>query len=265
MHNLKTATLAAGFVSCVVLGAVAAPAIPNGTPIDEKYRKKFAECDSNNVFDGVQFSIYKNKEKKNIKWYPCKSDPSNFSRFERIKAPSGGKDAVLFVSNLALDLDGSDKACTNPGKTDNCSTSLMLDPTSKTPCVIKTASGKECVPVRADHIPYAVIPAAAPEGIDPMEFRNLTHLTWGDYGVVILKDKIIPVIVADGGPAYKIGEGSAALRKALSSNPRDFEKGVTFILFPHSRDKRSSLSPDTLGDVVKQKGLDLYRRLLGQH
>ena len=64
MHNLKTATLAAGFVSCVVLGAVAAPAIPNGTPIDEKYRKKFAECDSNNVFDGVHFPIYRNKERR---------------------------------------------------------------------------------------------------------------------------------------------------------------------------------------------------------
>ena len=68
-----------------------------------------------------------------------------------------------------------------------------------------------------------------------MEFRNLAHLTWGDYGVVIFKRQDHSGHRGGWGTCIQNRKGSAALPKALSSNPRDFEKGVTFILFPHSR------------------------------
>jgi len=67
-------------------------------------------------------------------------------------------------------------------------------------------TGKACVPLNADEIPYVVIPAAAPKGIDDHQFEALSKLRVGDYGVVIANGTTVPVIVGDEGPAYKIGE-----------------------------------------------------------
>jgi hypothetical protein len=113
-----------------------------------------------------------------------------------------------------------------------------------------------CVPVNPDAVPYVVIPGFGPTGIDSGEFQRLSGLRVGDYGFVLANGREIPVIIADTGPAYKIGEGSTALLQALSSDgtPRTIERDVVFVLLPGTRDMASTLDPDTLPEGVKQKG-----------
>jgi len=250
-------------IALVAGSAFAQPAVPPGTPIDEAYRKKFTTCDQTDSFDGVQFPIRNNAGK--IVWFGCKGDPSRFERFEKIDASGARPAAIIIQSKLAHDEDGSTKACSSSkGPTDQCTTTLMLNPTDKTKCIVHTASGKKCVPVSADTIPYVVMPAAAPKGrdIDGNEFAALSGLRVGDYGVVIANGKVVPVIIADTGPAYKIGEGSTALLKGLSDgNARTFAKGVVFVLFPNTHDDPATLSPDTLKDVVAKKGAALFAAL----
>lgn len=237
-----------------------------GTPISESYRGRFDTCDRTDKFGTVQFPI--RNAKGAIRWYGCRTDPSRFSRFVQVSASGSAQKAVIFEAKLAHDLDGSPRACSGArGPTDQCGTSLMLDPTRSHPCILPASGRSSCVPVNADEIPYVVLPVAAPAGIDAREFRTLTGLDFGDYGVVVANGKTIAVIVADGGPAYKIGEGSTALLAALSSDgrPRTIGSGVTFILFPGSRDPRSSLSPDTLARHVRDKGSALFTAFTAAH
>jgi hypothetical protein len=245
--------------------AVAAQQFPGlGTPISEPFRAMFATCDRTDRFNGVQFPI-RNKA-GHVRFFGCHSDPSRFARFVEVPATGTARRAVIFESKLALDRDGSPVACGSAGgPTDQCGTSLMLDPTPTHPCVIGTRTS--CVPVNADEIPYVVIPVAAPPGIDAREFRRRTGLDFGDYGVVIANGRTIPVIVADGGPAYKIGEGSTALLQALASDgrPHTITSGVTFVLFPGSRDPRPSLSPDTLARRVSDSGTALFAAFTAAH
>ena len=80
---------------------------------------------------------------------------------------------------------------------------------------------------------------------------------------MIANGKIVPVIVGDEGPAYKIGEGSTALLRALSADHKvhTFGSGIVFILFPGSLDPVSTLQPETLATVVSKKGADLYNKI----
>jgi len=239
----------------------APPFVPHGTPIDEAYRGQFGTCDATDRFGTVQFPIRKANGK--IAWYGCKSDPSRLVRLERIAADGDVPAAVIWESKIAHDLDGSPAACNTPGTTDQCPTTLMLKPTTLHPCpkVLK-GTRPDCLPVDASKIAYAVMPAAAPKGIDGTRFAKLTGLRVGDIGVVIANGKVVPAIIADTGPAYKIGEGSTALLAALSSDgkPRTLARGVVFVMFPGSSLGKSP-NPDTLADQVAAKGLALYQRL----
>lgn len=83
---------------------------------------------------------------------------------------------------------------------------------------------------------------------------------------MVANGKVVPVIVGDTGPSYKIGEGSTALLRALSTNngPRTFGSGVDYILFPGTRDPVDNLSADSLSGVIQAKGHALYAELLAQ-
>jgi hypothetical protein len=237
-----------------------------GTPISESYRAMFGACDRADTFGSVRFPI--RTKTGAIRWFGCRTDPSRFTRFVQVPATGSASRAVIFEAKLAHDLDGSPAACSGAGGiTDQCATSLMLDPTALHPCVIPSPTRTRCVPVNADEIPYVVIPVAAPPGIDAGEFRRRSGLDFGDYGVVIANGRTIPVIVADGGPAYKIGEGSTALLRALASSgrPRTIASGVTFVLFPGSRDPRPTLSPDTLARQVRDRGSGLFAAFSRAH
>jgi hypothetical protein len=265
MASFRHACLVLAAAAASVGAAVAAQEFPGvGTPISEPFRAMFDTCDRTDRFNGVQFPI--RTKAGRIRFFGCHSDPSRFARFVEVPATGTASRAIIFESRLAHDRDGSPVACGSAGGiTDQCGTSLMLDPTPTHPCVIGTRTS--CVPVNADEIPYVVIPAGAPPGIDGGEFRRRTGLNFGDYGVVIANGRTIPVIVADGGPAYKIGEGSTALLRALASDgrPHTIGSGVTFILFPGSRDPRSSLSPDTLERRARERGSALFAAFAAAH
>jgi hypothetical protein len=237
-----------------------------GASVSEAYRKKFEGCDKTDRFGTVKFPI--RRANGTIRFFGCKSDPSRLTRLDGVPPAGAAPKAVLFVAKLAHDRDGSPSVCSGAaGPTDQCGTSLMLNPTAKHPCLIHTGSGKQCVPVNAEEVPYVVIPTAAPPGIDAHEFRTRTGLGFGDYGVVIANGRTIPVIVADGGPAYKIGEGSTALLRALSSDgkPRTIAANVSYILFPGSREPVAALSPDNLASHVSAKAMSLFAAFKAAH
>ncbi len=254
--------LAAGLVFTGASAFAGSPDVPTGSAVNENYRHQFAQCDSRDVFEDVQFPI-RNKSGKVI-WYGCKSDPSHFSRFERITASSGRPEAIVVEAKLAWDDDGSPSACSSAhGATSQCPTSLMLDAPDPSHCILRSKTSKECIPLNADFVPYVVIPAAAPIGIDGGAFERLSGVRLGDYGVVIANGKVVPVIVGDEGPAYKIGEGSSALLRKLSDDGKrhTYASGVKFVLFPGTADERPTLHLDTLPSVVQSKGTTLYSAL----
>jgi hypothetical protein len=257
----------ASIVAIFSLGTLSAAelSVPAGAPIDEGYRLQFAQCDAHNTFNGVQFPIVRHGR---TIWYGCHSDPSRFARFERFAAAAGAPETVLVQSKLGWDEDGSPKACSGAhGVTDQCTTSLMLGASADSPCVISNPSGKECIPLNADLILYVVIPAAAPHGIEPNAFSRLAKVKLGDYGVVIANGKVVPVIVGDEGPAYKIGEGSTGLLRALSNDGKvhTYSSDVNFLLFPGTADPRGSLSVQALPGVIATKGNALYSQFSAGH
>jgi Fungal chitosanase of glycosyl hydrolase group 75 len=91
----------------------------------------------------------------------------------------------------------------------------------------------------ADHDPFIVMPVHLLTANDPFAPKI------GDYAVVIYKGKLYPCIVGDGGPTYKVGEGSLRLAKEL--NPRttpysrpESDLKITYLVFPSSREEQRS-------------------------
>ena len=70
----------------------------------------------------------------------------------------------------------------------------------------------------------------------------------GDYAVVIYGNKLYPAIVGDGGPSFKVGEGSLRLAKEVNSKASSYSRPVsdvtvTYLVFSNSRDIPAS-APD---------------------
>lgn len=243
-------------------------ALPAGArPLDEAYRGLFEACDRTDRFGGIQLPI--RNASGGIRWFGCSSDPSRVTHL--LRWPDG---TVAWEAKLAVDLDGSHFACTTPGLTDLCGTWLML----------RDASGGP-VPVDSDRVPYVVIPIAGPPsdpsrpGVDVGgEFRERTGIRRGDLGVVLFGGQVVPVLVADGGPFNKIGEGSIALHRRLGRElcaARDAEgrcirvvrplsgigSGVVTVVFPGSAP--AGLRPDTIEAVVEREAMARWRAFSG--
>lgn len=203
------------------------------TPVDESYRNEFHRCDTLNKFKNQTMSGHRK----------CSNDQNRVKAL--LKFPDG---SIFFESKLSLDIDGSWKACNNAGSTDQCPTWFRW----------KNQTGNARF-VDADKFPYVAIPIAGLNGVNDPEFRNKTGVDKGDLGVVVFRDKVVPVFVADGGPHNKLGEGSTALLKAIGQDrclqwtdghcerfhDVSVESGVLFFLFPHS----------AIPDLTPQNGL----------
>lgn len=89
----------------------------------------------------------------------------------------------------------------------------------------------------ADHDPFIVIP------IDVIGDRVSPYgPNVGDYVVVIHEERIFPAIVGDGGPTFKIGEGSLRLAKEINEKASPYSRpvsdvSVTYIVFPRTSGK----------------------------
>ena len=110
--------------------------------------------------------------------------------------------------------------------------------------------------VNSELIPYFVLPGG---------FFQSRGIRLGDIAAIIHNDRIEYAILADVGPANKIGEGSIALSRSLGSEPIingivkvGIDEDVIYIVFPGSGDG----TPQTI-ESVRTKGKSLFAALGG--
>jgi Fungal chitosanase of glycosyl hydrolase group 75 len=250
------------------------PNLAHATPVDAALQSEYARCDREDAFGELTFPFV---DRNGNKWFPCRSDPSHLEKLVQLPAAAPSRVAVLFTSKLAVDRDGSWIACNKAGITDQCGTALMLPATTTHKCVVPDEAASRCVPVPADRVPYVALPLSGPPDVTATAFRDKTGIHVGDLGVVIRDGHAaVPVIVADTGPFYKVGEGSIALHAALgndvckarddagncteSGRDTSIASGIVTIIFPGSRPV--DLTPDTIAATVQERGSQLYQNLL---
>lgn len=95
----------------------------------------------------------------------------------------------------------------------------------------------------AEYDPFIVMP------VNMITNRSDSHAAKvGDYAIVVFGEKIYPAIVGDGGPTFKVGEGSLRLAKELNERASSYSRPVsdvtvTYLVFSGSRDSPAS-APD---------------------
>lgn len=206
----------------------------------------------------------------------CASDPNNLKALLRF-----GDDAVFFDSKMALDLDGSFVGCNcgnNMGLVDQCSTSYFWknfpNDYSATPKKDRCKFYQDQFFVDSNKIPYIVIPGGfeAHFKLSEKPYKFIDNSKGTDLGVVIYKDKLIPVMVADSGPGFRIGEGSAALFRAIGEERcktfqqeqctkfKDFgiSKNVLFFVFPNSRISKDKLNKDNALGLINKEAMKRF-------
>ena len=191
-------------------------------PVSESYRAQFTACDglAPNGVGKDRFLGHALPASRR-----CSTDPSRVRAL--LKLADGG---ILWESKMALDVDGSYAATSGRrwrdsrgrvrNTTDQCGT------THKWSAV---PGGNDCAHPEAqvdpDKYPYAVIPAGA-TGFLPVaqrrsagrQFRELTGLKVGDMGIIVYNGRWTPAFIADTGPIFRLGEGSAGAFKALGES-----------------------------------------------
>ncbi|TRU82557.1 MAG: hypothetical protein EWV76_14335 [Microcystis novacekii Mn_MB_F_20050700_S1] len=235
-------------------------------PVDEAYRKEFENCDKKGTFFGL--SVPNNRS--------CQGDPNKVKAI--LKFPDG---TIFYESKMSLDRDGSWIACKgDKSLNDLCSTSFPWPNINKIPDKY----------VDSDNIPYIVNPIVNFQRKVDRRFQNKTGTDLGDLGIVIYKDKIVPVFIADHGPYNKLGEGSARVHELIGEDKcktgkrrtdgktrPDVEKRwtsdtycedhkdvsvddkVLFFIFPNS--KISDLSPSNAVAKINAEALKRFENL----
>ena len=94
----------------------------------------------------------------------------------------------------------------------------------------------------ADYDPFIVIPVNILASKEPFAPKI------GDYAVVVYDKKIYPAIVGDGGPTFKVGEGSLRLAHELNPKASPYNRPVSdlkvsYLVFPGSRESERT-APD---------------------
>ncbi|MGJ8642579.1 MAG: hypothetical protein ACSHX9_04155 [Luteolibacter sp.] len=108
--------------------------------------------------------------------------------------------------------------------------------------------------------PHSVVAALDPIIVLPRNwFSKNAAIGHGDYALVIYGDRVIPTMVAEAGPTYKIGEASLRLaweiNKDASGKKRAAEAfSVSYVVFPGTR-KASRSEPDLIEINEKVRSL----------
>ncbi len=112
----------------------------------------------------------------------------------------------------------------------------------------------------ADYDPFIVIPVnLLTDRKDPFSPKI------GDYAVVIQGGKAYPCIVGDGGPTFKVGEGSLRLAKEINPSANPYNRpvsdlSVSYVVFPGSREAKAG-PPDY--EKWRQKCHELLQEIGG--
>ena len=230
--------------------AVAGIDFAGAAAVDDDYRAQFRKCDDKDVFRGIKLKG----------WRKCSGDKNNLAAL--LKFPAG---AIFFQAKMALDLDGSWKACHSPGAADQCPTSYSW----------KGQHGTAAA-VDSDVYPYIVIPNAGPKP-HGKEFARQTGIAMGDFAVVIYDGKVVPAFVADGGPYNKIGEASNAVfagvgkdrckaknaaGKCTKYRDSSLPKDILYFVFPGSA--RADMTPENAPRMIETEALKRFNKLKRQ-
>jgi hypothetical protein len=182
--------------------------------------------------------------------------------------------ALFWESKMAVDADGA-----------------------TTPSVLASSSGSQQntsflfrngAPVNAEIVPYFVVPtfddprrvkSGAPWEGSKDRFISDFGLHHGNLGVVIFRGKITGAILADEGPAMKIGEASIRVHELIrkagapwKGNPANKvlldaseEKGVLYFVFQNTRFDIDSFGPSKqaqMAAAIQEAALERYRKLM---
>lgn len=243
-----------------------------GRAIDEAYRLQFADCDVRDRFGAGR-----------LPKGACSREPNDFNAFLRLPASEIGAEAVFMDSAMSLDLSGGWIACGRGGSRpiDARACSTFFDyPGVSSEAYDALGSQWDELFVSSDAVPYITIPASAPPGPDSVArgrvFSELSGIEIGDVGVVIYRDRIVPVLVANAGPTHRALGGSLALfeaigvgrcRSRLEADPRYCEDAKTYglgdnvvtVMFPKSRIE--GLTADTAVARIRERAMERLTNL----
>lgn len=78
----------------------------------------------------------------------------------------------------------------------------------------------------------------------------------GDYVAIVFEGRILPAIIGDTGPTWKLGEASLRVAKELNSNATSYKRPVSdlkvsYLIFPQSADSASAPDMDKWFDKVQ--------------
>lgn len=218
---------------------------------------RFAGCDLNNSCE-VCDKRGKCATKTLHEPYKCSSDPSLNTAVLELK------DKVLFFdAKMAIDADGS-QLSKKMGGTDLPETSWTYPNSNKTS-------------VDSEHVPYVVLPAEF-VGAGYAKLRKNLAVQTGDIAAVVYKGKIAYALVADTGPACKIGEGSMKLHAELGHAAckklgpdglcvKEANSGITrdvlYFIFPGSAQilVRDGITPENANQLLLEEGPKLMEKL----
>ena len=223
--------------------------------VGKPYSKLYAECDRLNTFNGQSLPRLGSRSLK------CSTD-ANHVDFIR-KFPDG---TIVFRSKMGVDADGSPVSKSQfASPADQPHTSLTYD------------TGPNDF-VNAEDVSFVVTPQTSTTF--RTSFKKDTGIRLGDLAVVIKGERCSFGLIADEGPAYRIGEASLKAHEDLG-NPQcktpgqhpcmkligggdgvGIASGVTFILFPQSRP--NPLNAATVSAVAAEKGVAKTTEFLGK-
>jgi hypothetical protein len=208
---------------------------------------RFSACDRTDVCDGKVLKAP----------YKCSGDPSRNTTVLKLKG-----DVIFYDAKMAIDADGSVLSKARTG------TNLP-----ETAWHYPTASHDS---VDAEHVPYIVLS----KEFVAAKYANLREgitIQPGDIAAVVYNGQVRYALVADTGPACKIGEGSMKLHDELGNKAcavmgpngicsrasnRGIPKDVMFFIFPHTAALISDgLTPANINDRLNDQGSKQMQKL----
>jgi hypothetical protein len=210
-------------------------------------QERFSACDRTDICDGKKFE----------KPYKCSSDLSRNTAILKLKS-----DIIFYDGKMAIDADGSALSKARGG------TNLP-----ETAWHYPTPPGDS---VDAEHVPYIVLSKEF-VAAKYASLRQGVTIHTGDIAAVVYNGKTEYALVADTGPACKIGEGSMRLHDELgnkacaefglngickTASNNGIPKDVMFFIFPHSAALISKgLTPANVGQRLNDEGPKLMQKL----
>jgi hypothetical protein len=229
--------------ACAPLSFAAAGPAPDSksslaqSDIGKAFRDRFLECDIKDTCEG------------NLLKHGCSKNPNKNSMVLKLKDGT-----VVFDGKMALDADGSPYAMSKRSVINQPFTSLKY-PTA------------DHGSINADRVPFIVIPLG--------RFDQTLGVTIGDVGAIVHGGKRIYAIVADYGPACKIGEASIRAHELLDHNvcKKRAENGdctqlhdegipqdVMYFIFPNTRDLLyKDLAPENINARIEAVGSNAWQ------